>query len=155
MQGERTDLPNTRRERFWKNVEIKGEEECWNWKHITHVGNRYPTCAGGEVHRMVYKYTKGPIPKYNKDGRKIVVRHLCGNKICCNPNHLVLGTQSENNIDRYKIDGAKKLTNEQVLHVKNLRAQGQTYAKIAKLYNTSNVLIRNVCIGKGTYGGIV
>lgn len=30
-----------------------------------------------------------------------VVRHLCNNKFCVNPHHLVTGTRSENQRDRY------------------------------------------------------
>ena len=46
------------------------------------------------VHRVVYEAVNGPIP----DG--LVVRHTCDNPPCCNPDHLVVGTQAENMRDR-------------------------------------------------------
>jgi hypothetical protein len=41
------------------------------------------------VHRIVYESREGPIP----DG--LVVLHLCGNRLCCNPDHLATGTAQE------------------------------------------------------------
>lgn len=43
------------------------------------------------VHLIFYRYFKGD---YNAD--RFVIRHSCDNKLCCNPYHLVKGTQSQN-----------------------------------------------------------
>ncbi|MEH7419215.1 HNH endonuclease [Neobacillus drentensis] len=50
-------------------------------------------------HQASYQLYKGEIPK----GKK--VRHICDNPSCVNPDHLILGTQKQNNqdkIDRYR-----------------------------------------------------
>lgn len=45
------------------------------------------------VHRVSYQHFKGQIP------RGFVIRHSCDNRRCCNPDHLTLGTQSDNMTD--------------------------------------------------------
>jgi hypothetical protein len=45
------------------------------------------------LHRHVYETVKGPIPK------GLVIRHLCHNRACCNPDHLRRGTHKQNNRD--------------------------------------------------------
>lgn len=45
------------------------------------------------AHRLSYLLHVGEIP----NGQ--VVRHMCTNKGCCNPDHLTLGTQSDNYYD--------------------------------------------------------
>lgn len=42
---------------------------------------------------MAYELTKGHIPA------GMIVMHTCDNPPCCNPSHLVLGTQAENLAD--------------------------------------------------------
>jgi hypothetical protein len=153
MQGERTDRNKNKDDKFWDYVDVKDKDSCWIWKLGTSCQG-YPTYCSLFAYRVAYRIAYGDIPKLI-NGRKTVIRHLCSNKRCVNPYHLSLGNNSSNSTDRFRIDGAKKLTNEQALHAKYLRTQGHTYSEIAKLYNTSGVLIRNVCIGKGTYGEIV
>src|SRR5262245_53898071 len=82
-------------ERFWSHVDIRGPDECWPWK--AHVNpNRYgyfmlETGRAVRAHKMAYTLTNGPVPP----GK--VLRHRCvGNRICCNPAHLRLGTQAQN-----------------------------------------------------------
>lgn len=40
--------------------------------------------------RLAYVLTRGPIPK------GMVARHTCNNQCCCNPVHIVIGTQKQN-----------------------------------------------------------
>ena len=46
-----------------------------------------------QAHRWVYEQSVGPIP----DG--LMIRHLCHNKKCVNPDHLEPGTMKENRAD--------------------------------------------------------
>ena len=46
------------------------------------------------VHRHAYRRFKGEIPI------GMIVRHTCDNRLCCNPDHLILGTHADNARDR-------------------------------------------------------
>jgi hypothetical protein len=45
------------------------------------------------VHRLAWELANGPIP----EGMQVL--HRCDNPRCCNPDHLMLGTQAENMAD--------------------------------------------------------
>jgi len=45
------------------------------------------------VHRVAWELTSGPIP----DGMQVL--HACDNPPCFNPEHLFLGTRSDNMVD--------------------------------------------------------
>lgn len=95
------------KERFWSKVDIRGEDECWEWKSSLNsqgygnlsIGGRRRT--GGTVetaHRIAYTISIGEIPS------GLLVRHLCNNKPCCNPKHLATGTMKDNGQDLIKFN---------------------------------------------------
>src|SRR3546814_9693388 len=86
-----------------------------------------------------------------------VVRHSCDNPCCCNPAHLLVGTQSENlrdMVDRGRVPrGYKKPTQTGRLNhqaklterdVRAIRASGQSDRALAKRYGVSRNCIRCV-----------
>jgi hypothetical protein len=81
------------KDRFWSKVAIKGADECWEWK-----ASRYPGGYGKfsikdryqQAHRLAWRLSNGEIPS----GQNIL--HKCDNPPCVNPNHLFLGTQTDN-----------------------------------------------------------
>lgn len=87
-------------ERFWNKVDMRGTDDCWNWTFykdakgygIFHIGDR---TENERSHRVAYMLTKGDIPKGNYHN-EIQIQHLCNNPSCCNPRHLIIGTNSEN-----------------------------------------------------------
>jgi len=90
--------------RFWQKVN-KREDGCWIWTGaLTDSGHGQLTMDGGNVrvHRLVWILTR------QRDIEHwVVVRHLmCDNKPCCNPAHLVGGTQGENVKDEIFIHSA-------------------------------------------------
>lgn len=84
---------------FWRNVDMKSDDECWPWKRSLN-GKGYgllqfdPMRTTQKAHRVSYLLTFGAIPE-----RKHVL-HRCDNPSCCNPYHLYVGTNSDNAHDR-------------------------------------------------------
>lgn len=78
-------------EKFWDRVSKQGS--CWVWTGeingwgygATHVERKHRS-----AHRVAYEMARGPIPP------GMQVDHLCGNKVCVNPDHLEPVTLQEN-----------------------------------------------------------
>lgn len=130
--------------RFWSKVDIKNDEECWNWQAgIQGKGYGSFGIRRGRTqlaHRVAYFLKKGPIPV------GLVVMHKCDNRLCCNPNHLKLGTIADNNRDavakgrnaKGEQNGNAKLTGAQVGEIRDKRKLGgYTASQLAKLYKVS------------------
>lgn len=84
------------------------------------------------VHRLVYQLINGEIPS---GCTHVDVLHKCNNKLCCNPLHLYLGTDSANNYDKYRIglaDGRKSLTKEEVNKAKEMHFHGKSLREIGR-----------------------
>ena len=87
--------------RFWDKVnKTPGQGPdgmCWEWT-ASRRGNRYGQFGfRGKVayaHRMAWTLVRGDIPN------GLCVLHHCDNPLCCRPDHLFLGTQADNMVDR-------------------------------------------------------
>lgn len=97
--GKNSALLSVDADKFWSRVQRGSDGDCWPWK-----GYRTPRGYGtfayakakvGKAHRIAYSLAKGLIP----DG--MLVCHSCDNPPCCNPAHLWIGSDADNNADRH------------------------------------------------------
>ena len=74
-----------------------------------------------------------------------VTRHLCGNKLCINEEHLEFGTNSENAIDNLNHGKCTKFTKEQIIEIREKFKTGNfTKVALGKIFNTSSEYIRRI-----------
>jgi hypothetical protein len=79
----------------------------------------------------------------------MILRHICDVPSCVNPDHLVLGTQTDNMADRQKRGrtargeraGPSKLTADQV---REIRASKMSGRKLGPIYGVSQVMIDKI-----------
>lgn len=102
-------------------------------------------------HRVAYVLAVGPIP----DG--LYVCHRCDVKACCNPKHLFLGTNSDNQNDLWMkgLGRARsgpdhhfaKLTPEQVSEIRVRLSAGETQKSIAQAFGISRTHVGSLKTG--------
>lgn len=145
-------------ERFWRFVQKS--DGCWLWKSSFTVKGYGKLGGGGRggkqllAHRVSYEIHHGEIP----DG--MVVMHKCDNPACVNPDHLQVGTQSENILDSLS-KGRKvcvapvhqgeqhwsaKLTEDDVRAIRE--SKGIPYTELAKQYGVYPSVIRRAAVGE-------
>lgn len=145
------------RERFWSKVEIGAADRCWPWTHSS--GNKaghgqFALRAGWMMvsSRVAYALENGRLQQGE------VVRHTCDNPPCCNPAHLLKGSNRDNTMDSVTRGRANRShgsshrdarLNAEAVRV--IRATPLTYgamARLAREYGVSHTAIRRVLAGK-------
>lgn len=118
----------TAEERFWEKVDktpgYGPDGDCWKWtgktdKRETHCyGKFWLEDKWVRPHRYVYELANDcKIPD------KMVIRHQCDNVLCCNPAHLLIGTQADNVADMIARNRTNHAKGEQVNTCKLTEAQ--------------------------------
>lgn len=121
---------------------------CWIWPGKKGKYGHGVTSHSKLVHRLSYEAFKGPIPE------KIFVCHVCDDGSCYNPDHLFLGTQTDNMRDCAKKgrrtpckgskNGKAKLSEYDVLQIREKSAKGMTNTEIAKEYHVGDGWISQI-----------
>lgn len=124
---------------------------CWTWMGALFQGSGYgqfsnrmlaksPTTA----HRASWEIHKGPIP----EGKMIL--HKCDNRKCVNPEHLYVGNNSENMIDRSKRGYVHqmRLNEQKVREMRQLRQKGWPWRALAKRYGVHTNAVRDATLGR-------
>lgn len=142
-------------ERFWKKVDRRRDEDCWHW-----MGTRIPPWGHGRImgrdgrtvlaHRVAWELERGPIPA------GLFVCHRCDNPPCVNPAHLFLGTHLDNMQDMARKhrgaigerNGQAKLSQSQVLEIRDLLRNGLAGTDIADRFGVSKSLVSLIKRGR-------
>jgi hypothetical protein len=134
-------------------VKIDPVTGCWEWQlYCDKDGYGKAAAAYNDygmdsyAHRLSYTAFKGQIPK----GKRL--RHQCHNRPCCNPDHLLPGTDQDN-VNDAKRDGRcvgpARLTIEQVRAIKLLLARtAYTNKQIAAMFNVHRETIGYIKRGR-------
>lgn len=85
-------LDSKTKKRFLDNISIKAHDACWEWHGSISTDGHARICFNGtkkHAARVAYTLWVGVIPP------NMFVSHICNNKLCVNPDHLVLITCSD------------------------------------------------------------
>jgi hypothetical protein len=137
-------------DRFWSKV--NKTDYCWLWTGCTNnIG--YGRIRHGDItllaHRVSWQIHFGEITT------GLLVLHKCDNRICVNPQHLVLGTQKDNMLDASNkgrmISGEKhynsKLTQEDVSAIKSMLIY-RSCAEVGRMFGVSRNNISHIKLGQ-------
>lgn len=129
----------TTHDRFYEKIYFS-PDGCWYWAAAWTAKTGYGkfTICGDDVdsHRASYIIHKGKIPK------GMVIMHTCDNKLCVNPDHLVMGTQADNIRDavskgrnpKGSSSGLSKVTEVQVMAMRDAYRAGHSVKNIANYF---------------------
>lgn len=138
------------KDRILGNIKVN-KNGCWIWSGSFRSKGKHGWYGGLKIggrsvlaHRASYMTFNGDIPK------GFLVCHKCDNTKCVNPEHLFLGTQSDNMKDMMcknrGTSGEKafhgKLKENQVIEIRNKR--GVFRKEIARQYNVSITTVTNI-----------
>lgn len=139
---------------FWAKVDKKTNNECWPWKGSTN-GKGY-----GRVSMLGTRFIASRIAAYFSNefdifASEVLVCHKCDNRLCCNPDHLFIGSYKDNTQDMLakgrqstlhaEAHGKASLKNDQVLFIANSTLP---CTKLAKMFNVSQNTIYDICKGR-------
>lgn len=129
--------------RFWKKVDRKSDEECWEWAGATFVTGYGAVGSGARpskalyAHRVSFELHFGEIPE------GMVVCHKCDNRKCVNPCHFFLGTRSDNQRDmaRKGRSANRRFHDRQIREIRWLRTTGMTLRALSEKFHVSESTI--------------
>lgn len=140
---------------FWSKVDKRTDAECWPWKG-SFSGSYGTTWHNGRAvaaHRVAWIKCNGAIPV------KAVIRHTCDNPRCVNPNHLLVGSYSDNTQDmlsrgrsnppRGARNGQAKLNERSAVAIRILApVYFGNFRALAEHFGVSIVTISSIHLGK-------
>lgn len=139
---------------FWSRVDIRGDNECWEWsgaRHHTNYGHYGILYRSFLSHRVSFALWNG------RDPRGWML-HRCDNPPCCNPNHLYEGTPADNNRDtmmRGRVNRCRgdahpdcKIPDAAILEIASMDLRKGMYGPLIEKYGVSYKTLWAISRGK-------
>ena len=136
-------------QRFWDNVAVTDEDSCWEWQGSKTTANYGVVYYQGKLqytHRLSLELDGRPVPPRHH------ACHTCDNPSCVNPKHLFVGTPMDNAQDKVaknrhtygEIHPNAKLTNEDVIKLRKLAAEGVWQSDLARMFGVDESHVSNI-----------
>lgn len=135
--------------RFWSKVDVGYGDQCWPWTAAVRrpdegYGAFYLDRRHQPASRIAWQLTYGT--------PSLQVLHRCDNPKCCNPAHLFLGTNQDNNADKVAKNrhahgekaGTSKLKAEEVLAIRALNGK-HTHEVLAAMFGITKGYVGEIC----------
>jgi hypothetical protein len=125
--------------RFWGMVSRQGPDECWPWQGDTDRNGYGVFVWHGKklgAHESALSFTTGEVRL-----DKLDTCHSCDTPPCCNPAHLRFDTRSANVQEMFargRGRRARKVTNEDVVLMRERRAAGARQRDLAEQFNITD-----------------
>lgn len=129
-------------------LEVSG---CWEWQGCRNSDGYGSFRFGGKAmlaHRFSYEHHTAEIPK----GMHIL--HHCDNPCCVNPDHLFVGTHSDNMKDMYAKGRHKKVRLFGEAHPSTSLSEGEVIG-MRKMYNETPMKMKDIASHFGIKSGTV
>jgi hypothetical protein len=134
---------------FWRKMHIGNDSECWAWIKGFFASGYGRTSLNGRMFRssrlaFMFFYGADPYP--------CLVLHSCDNPPCCNPNHLFLGNETDNNDDMTRkgrrpaglTHGMAKMTPASVAELRTLYDRGATTVELVERFGISSAQVYKI-----------
>lgn len=122
-----------------KRTVVIAESGCWIWMLSTVRGGYGKVSIDGKshtAHRAIWEKKNGPVPS------GLILCHRCDTPSCVNPDHLFVGTHSDNSLDMVTKNRAakgEKIGNSKLTSdvVGKIRSMTGTYKSIGEAFGIS------------------
>lgn len=118
---------------------------CLLWEGGRRAGRYGQISLSGKsvaTHRVAWQAVHGPI------SAGLHIPHHCDVQLCCNPEHLYIGTNDENHADKALKDrGKKKLTHQKAKEIHAMVASGMSHTKVAAVFGVNQSTVTRIIRG--------